>query len=162
MHPVRGVPEVVTRDLRTEAVRRFALDELMFSDGARLLSEDLVLEVAGSEGDVASVKWSAVARGTDRLSIRLRANRFAWRAATPLRDGIVQTNSYGGSPSTDWSSLASYLSPVAGVGLWRQTRRSGLPPRRDAPLAGNGRRREALPAGCPAKRRGLQTRGVPG
>ena len=41
MHPVRGVPEVVTRDLRTEAVRRFAVDELMFADGARLLSEDL-------------------------------------------------------------------------------------------------------------------------
>lgn len=41
MHPVRGVPEVVTRDLRTEAVQRFAVDELMFADGARLLSEDL-------------------------------------------------------------------------------------------------------------------------
>jgi hypothetical protein len=41
MHPVRGAPEVVTRDLRTEAVRRFAVDELMFADGARLLSEDL-------------------------------------------------------------------------------------------------------------------------
>jgi hypothetical protein len=27
--------------LRTEAVRRFAMDELMFADGARLLSEDL-------------------------------------------------------------------------------------------------------------------------
>ena len=27
MHPVPGVPEVVTRDLRTEAVRRFAVDE---------------------------------------------------------------------------------------------------------------------------------------
>ena len=44
MHSVRGMPQVVTRDVRTETVRRFALDELMFSERARLLGEDLVVQ----------------------------------------------------------------------------------------------------------------------
>ncbi|EUA26437.1 integrase, catalytic region domain protein [Mycobacterium intracellulare] len=45
IHPVAGVLEVIARELRSQSVRRFALDELMFSDRSRLLSEDLVVEV---------------------------------------------------------------------------------------------------------------------
>lgn len=56
MHPVGGMPEVVTRDLRTLGVRRFALDELIFSGRSRLLSEDLVVEAVAADGDVPSVK----------------------------------------------------------------------------------------------------------
>jgi hypothetical protein len=59
MHPVAGMPEVLTRDLRSDAVRRFALDELMYSTRSRLLSEDLVVEIADVGGDLASVTWSA-------------------------------------------------------------------------------------------------------
>lgn len=66
VHPVGGIPEVVARDLRSQAVRRFALDELMYSDRARLLSEDLVVEVSKAGGDVASVKWSAVPESVRR------------------------------------------------------------------------------------------------
>jgi hypothetical protein len=40
MHSVGGALEAVARELKTQSVRRFALAELMFSDRARLLSED--------------------------------------------------------------------------------------------------------------------------
>ncbi len=60
MHPpVAGMPEVLTRDLRSETVRRFALDELMYSTRSRLLSDDLAVEIADVDGDLASVAWSA-------------------------------------------------------------------------------------------------------
>ena len=35
IHPVKGAPEVLTKDLRTQLVRRFALSELMFSERSR-------------------------------------------------------------------------------------------------------------------------------
>jgi transposase InsO family protein len=66
VHSVGGMPEVVTRDLRSQTVRRFALDELIYSDRARVLSEDLVAEAPESGGDVASVKWSAVPESARR------------------------------------------------------------------------------------------------
>src|ERR1700747_543584 len=66
VHSVGGTPEVATRDLRSQAVRRLALDELMYSDRARVLSEDLVAEVPESGGDVASVKWSGVPESARR------------------------------------------------------------------------------------------------
>ena len=39
MHPVAGMSEVLTRDLRGDTVRRFALDELMYSTRSRLLAK---------------------------------------------------------------------------------------------------------------------------
>ena len=64
---------MLTTDLRTQMVRRFALSELMFSERSRLLSEDMVIEAVDSEGDIATVKWLAApehvrrqARGTSR------------------------------------------------------------------------------------------------
>jgi hypothetical protein len=41
MHTVAGMPEVLARDLRNDTVRRFALDELMYSARSHALSEDL-------------------------------------------------------------------------------------------------------------------------
>ncbi|BCO81748.1 Mu transposase C-terminal domain-containing protein [Mycobacterium paraintracellulare] len=88
-HLVGGIPEVVTRDLRSQAVRRFALDELMYSDRARLLSEDLVIEVAETGGDVASVKWSAVPESVRRQA-RERAAHVR-EALTGYKSGCALT-----------------------------------------------------------------------
>jgi hypothetical protein len=41
--------EVLAKEFRTQAVRRFALSELMFSQRARLLTQDLDIETADSE-----------------------------------------------------------------------------------------------------------------
>ena len=59
VHSVDGSPQALVRHLRTQTVARFALSELMFSPGSRLMSEDLVVEADRPGGDVASVKWSA-------------------------------------------------------------------------------------------------------
>lgn len=88
MHPVAGMPEVLTRDLRSGTVRRFALDELM-SERSRLLSEDLVVEVADVGGDLASVKWSAAPESA-RCEARGRAAHVR-EALSGFRSGSAQT-----------------------------------------------------------------------
>lgn len=89
MHPVGGIPEVVTRDVRSQSVRRFSLDEVMYSERARLLSEDLVVEVPGTGGDVAAVKWSAVPESA-RSQARERAAHVR-EALTGYRSGCALT-----------------------------------------------------------------------
>ncbi len=89
MHLVGGISEVVARDLRSEAVRRFALDELMFSDRSRLLSEDLVIEVPEAGGDVASVTWSAASESA-RSRARDRAAHVR-EVLTGYRSGCALT-----------------------------------------------------------------------
>jgi hypothetical protein len=85
MHPVAGMPEVLTRDLRCDTVRRFALDELIYSARSRLLSEDLVVEVADVGGDLASVMWSAAPEYV-RCEVRERAAHVR-EALTGYRSG---------------------------------------------------------------------------
>jgi transposase InsO family protein len=89
MHPVGGVPEVLVRDLRTQSIRRFALHELMFSDRARLLSEDLVVEVVDGGGEVAWAKWSSVSQSA-RSQARERATHVR-EALTGYRSGCALT-----------------------------------------------------------------------
>lgn len=89
IHPVAGVLEVIARELRSQSVRRFALDELMFSDRSRLLSEDLVVEVLEAGGDIASVKWSAVPESA-RSQVRERAAHVR-EALTGYRSGCALT-----------------------------------------------------------------------
>lgn len=89
IHPVAGVLEVIARDLRSQSVRRLALDELMFSDRSHLLSEDLVVEVSEAGGDVASVKWSAVPESA-RSQARERAAHVR-EALTGYRSGCALT-----------------------------------------------------------------------
>ena len=88
MHSVRGMPQVVTRDVRTETVRRFALDELMFSERARLLGDDLVIEVDETGGATASVTWSAVPESV-RSQARERAGHVR-EVLTGYRSGCAQ------------------------------------------------------------------------
>jgi transposase InsO family protein len=90
IHAVGGMPEVLARDSRTESVRRFAVDELMFSERSRLLSEDLIIEVADTEGSgVASVKWSAAPESV-RSQARERAAHVR-EALTGYRSGCALT-----------------------------------------------------------------------
>lgn len=89
IHPVAGVLEVVARDLRSQSVRRFALDELMFSDRSRLVSEDFVVKVPEAGGDIASVKWSAVPESA-RSQARERAAHVR-EALTGYRSGCAPT-----------------------------------------------------------------------
>jgi hypothetical protein len=95
IHAVGGMPEVLARDSRTESVRRFAVDELMFSERSRLLSEDLIIEVADTEGSgVASVKWSAAPESV-RSQARERAAHVR-EALTGYRSGCALTALPGG------------------------------------------------------------------
>jgi hypothetical protein len=89
MHSVAGMPEVLTRDLRRDTVRRFALDELMYSARSRLLSEDLVAEVADVDADLAGVRWSAAPESA-RHRARERAAQVR-EALTGYRSGSAQT-----------------------------------------------------------------------
>ena len=89
IHPVKGAPEVLTKDLRTQLVRRFALSELMFSERSRLLSEDMVIEAVDSEGDIATVTWSA-APESERRRARERAAHVR-EVLTGYRSGCVET-----------------------------------------------------------------------
>lgn len=89
MHLVGGAPEVVARDLRTERVRRLALNELVFSDRARILGEDLVVEVGDGGGNIAAVKWSAVPEA-ERHRARERAAHVR-EVLTGYRSGCAET-----------------------------------------------------------------------
>jgi hypothetical protein len=87
MHTVGGMPEVLARELRTDTVRRFALGELM-SERSRLLSEDLVFEVADDEGgETAAVKWAAAPESV-RCQARERAAHVR-EALTGYRSGAA-------------------------------------------------------------------------
>ena len=89
VHTIKGAPEVLTTDLRTQMVRRFALSELMFSERSRLLSEDMVIEAVDSEGDIATVKWLAAPEPVRRQA-RERAAHVR-EALTGYRSGSAET-----------------------------------------------------------------------
>lgn len=89
VHTIKGAPEVLTTDLRTQMVRRFALSELMFSERSRLLSEDMVIEAVDSEGDIATVKWLAAPEHVRRQA-RERAAHVR-EALTGYRSGSAET-----------------------------------------------------------------------
>lgn len=85
MHPVAGMPEVLARDLRSDKVRRFALEELMFSARSRLLTEDLLVEGIAVDDDYVGVKWSAAPENA-RREARERAAHVR-EALTGYRSG---------------------------------------------------------------------------
>lgn len=93
LHAVDGMPEVLTRELRTDTVRRFALNELMDPGKARLLSEDLVVDIERAEGEIASVKWSAAPESA-RSEVRERAAHIR-EALTGFRSGCAETATPG-------------------------------------------------------------------
>ena len=73
IHCDAGIPELLGREVRTETIRRFALDEVMYSGRARLLSEDFVADCDDVGGEGVSVRWSAAseperARARDRAA----------------------------------------------------------------------------------------------
>jgi transposase InsO family protein len=58
LHAAGGKPELLARDLRTSTVRRFSFSEVM-SERSRLLTEDLVVDIADPGRGIAAVKWAA-------------------------------------------------------------------------------------------------------
>jgi transposase InsO family protein len=88
IHTVDGIPMAVTRDLRTEVVRRFALSELMHSKHSRLLSEELVVDHTETTSETAPVKWSA-APASERVKARERAAHVR-EALTGHRSGTAE------------------------------------------------------------------------
>lgn len=64
--------EVVARQLRTDTVCRLAVDELLFSERSRLISEDLVAEAAEVDAPDDAARWSA-AKESERATARHRA-----------------------------------------------------------------------------------------
>jgi transposase InsO family protein len=89
LHTVDGVPEVMTKDVRAETVRRFALAELMFSHRSRLLSDDLSMEAVDPSGDISSVVWSAAPEAARRQA-RERAAHVR-EVLTGYRSGSTET-----------------------------------------------------------------------
>jgi transposase InsO family protein len=88
-HAVDGDVEVLTKDLRGEAVRRFALRELMLSERSRLLAGDLSAQAVEMTGDFATVKWSA-ASASVRSEACARAAHIR-EALTGYRSGHAET-----------------------------------------------------------------------
>lgn len=72
IHAVNGPPEVLAREVRTEVVRRIALNELMFSPQARLLSDSPTIASDAAHGMTASLAWSAASESA-RCEARGRA-----------------------------------------------------------------------------------------
>jgi transposase InsO family protein len=66
MHPRANMPEVLARELRTDAVRRLALDEIRPSDRCHLLTDDLDVEISHCTEYPPSVKWAAVSEQARR------------------------------------------------------------------------------------------------
>jgi transposase InsO family protein len=89
MHPVAGMPEILARELRTDTVRRFALDEVGPSGRCHLLSDDLDVEIAESTEHPPSVKWAAVS-DRDRRDARDRAAHVR-EILTGYRSGCAAT-----------------------------------------------------------------------
>jgi transposase InsO family protein len=92
-HMVSGVVEVLAKDVRAQTVRRFALSELMFSERARLLREDLAEEAPELEGDPATVKWSAASEPVRREACERAAN--VREVLTGYRSGHAETALFG-------------------------------------------------------------------
>ena len=91
IHCDAGIPELLGREVRTETIRRFALDEVMYSGRARLLSEDFVADCDDVGGEGVSVRWSAAseperARGRDRAA-HVREALTGYRSGGPLSPG---------------------------------------------------------------------------
>jgi hypothetical protein len=89
MHPAAGMPEILARELRTDTVRRFALDEVGPSGRCRLLTDDLDVEIAESTEYPPSVKWAAVS-DRDRRDARDRAAHVR-EILTGYRSGSAAT-----------------------------------------------------------------------
>jgi transposase InsO family protein len=66
MHPRANMPEVLARELRTDTVRRLALDEIRPSDRCHLLTDDLDVEISHCTEYPPSVKWAAVSEQARR------------------------------------------------------------------------------------------------
>ena len=92
-HTVSGAVEVLAKDVRAQTVRRFALSELMLSERARLLTEDLAEEVPEFEGDPATVKWSAASDPVRREACERAAN--VREVLTGYRSGHAETALFG-------------------------------------------------------------------
>jgi hypothetical protein len=89
MHPAGGVYEIVAKDLRTEVVRRFALDEIMFSDRARLLTDDLDVDISPAAGVPSTLRWAAASE-LARNEVRERAVHVR-EVLTGYRTGFALT-----------------------------------------------------------------------
>jgi hypothetical protein len=56
-HPVAGTPELLTGDLRTDAVRRLALDEMRPSDRCHLLTDEAAVSENPSNDVSILTRW---------------------------------------------------------------------------------------------------------
>lgn len=88
IHAVQGLPEVLVREVRTEVVRRIALNELMFSARARLLSDSPLTAAADADGMTAALAWSAAPESARReareRAAHVREVLTGYRSGTPL------------------------------------------------------------------------------
>lgn len=89
MHPVAGMPEVLARELRTETMRRLALDEIRPSVRCHPLTDDLGVEISHCMDHPASVKWAAVSEQA-RQEARDRAAHVR-EVLTGYRSGSATT-----------------------------------------------------------------------
>jgi hypothetical protein len=103
MHPVAGTPEVLARDLRTDTVRRLALDEVRASDRCHLLIDDLNIEISEAAGYPASVKWAAVSE---------QARRDARDRAAHVREILTGYRSGSATTTSPHEPRACYRSNV--------------------------------------------------
>jgi len=87
LHAVQGAVEVLAREVRTEVVRRIALDELMFSQRARLLSDSAMNLSESGAGATAALAWSA-APDAARCEARERAEHVR-EVLTGYRSGTA-------------------------------------------------------------------------
>src|SRR5258708_37675482 len=82
MHPVAGAPEVLTRDLRTDTVRRLALDEVRVSDRCHLLTEDvnslIIVAQLGSTIAIGLLLDTLMVRSLLMPSIATLLGRWFW------------------------------------------------------------------------------------
>ena len=93
MHTADGAVEVMTKDLRTDTARRFALSELMFSERARLLADGLTEDAIDTKADFAAVKWSAASESVRREACARAAH--VREALTGYRSGCPESASPG-------------------------------------------------------------------
>lgn len=89
MNTVESIPEVITKDVHTQTVRRFALAELMYSKRSRLLSDDLSVEAPDPYLHTATVVWSAAPEAARRQA-RERAAHVR-EVLTGYRSGSAET-----------------------------------------------------------------------
>lgn len=88
LHAIPGGSEVLAREVRTERVRRIVLAELMFSERARLLSEETAtFAVSNNDAANGAQLWSA-ASDSARIEARRRASHIR-EALTGYRSGTA-------------------------------------------------------------------------